>query len=67
VLRFVGNEDSMKVHTTSCDYADKIAPDSQGWFTELYDALSLGYEECGYCLTDDPLQQRARRGWRPTP
>jgi hypothetical protein len=47
-MRFVGNEDSIRVHHVSCDYADAIAPNNRVWFTELYDALSLGFEVCRY-------------------
>lgn len=47
--QFVGSVKSDKYHYPSCQWAQKIKPENEIWFTSSEDALARGYVSCGVC------------------
>ena len=47
---FIGNSYSMTVHADNCPAIWKMNPLNFEPFTECYDALSSGYQECELCM-----------------
>jgi competence protein ComEC len=46
---FVGSVKSNKYHNPSCQWAKKISPQNEIWFTGSADAQARGYVPCGVC------------------
>jgi competence protein ComEC len=46
---FVGSVKSNKYHYPSCQWAEKIKPSNEIWFTGSEDARAHGYVSCGVC------------------
>jgi competence protein ComEC len=46
---FVGSVKSNKYHYPSCQWAEKIKPSNEIWFTSSADAQAHGYVPCGVC------------------
>jgi beta-lactamase superfamily II metal-dependent hydrolase len=46
---FVGSVKSNKYHYPSCQWAEKIKPSNEIWFTGSADARAHGYVPCGVC------------------
>lgn len=46
---FVGSVKSNKYHYPSCQWAKKISPQNEIWFTSSADARAHGYVPCGVC------------------
>jgi len=46
---FVGSVKSNKYHYPSCQWAKKISPQNEIWFTSSADARAQGYVPCGVC------------------
>jgi hypothetical protein len=46
---FVGSVKSNKYHYPSCQWAEKIKPSNEIWFTGSEDARTHGYVSCGVC------------------
>ena len=55
MMRWIGNSQTMIVHESRCEYAESVSPWNMELFDSLHEALSAGYRECGYCLTDKPM------------
>ncbi len=49
VKKFVGSAKSNKYHYPNCQWARKISPQNEVWFTSSEDARSKGYVPCGVC------------------
>ncbi|AVX40772.1 Metal binding domain of Ada (plasmid) [Carboxydocella thermautotrophica] len=47
--QFVGSVKSNKYHYPTCEWALKIKPDNEIWFTDPKDAQSKGYVPCKVC------------------
>jgi competence protein ComEC len=47
--QFVGSVKSNKYHYPSCQWAKKISPQNEIWFTSSADAQARGYVPCGVC------------------
>jgi beta-lactamase superfamily II metal-dependent hydrolase len=48
-VAFVGSVKSNKYHYPSCQWAEKIKPSNEIWFTGSADARAHGYVPCGAC------------------
>jgi beta-lactamase superfamily II metal-dependent hydrolase len=46
---FVGSVKSNKYHNPNCQWAEKIKPSNEIWFTGSADARTHGYVSCGVC------------------
>lgn len=46
---FVGSVNSDKYHKPSCEWAKKILPANEVWFSSAQDAQSNGYQACKVC------------------
>jgi micrococcal nuclease len=46
---FVGSIKSNKYHYPSCEWAQKIKPENEIWFSSSADARSHGYVPCKVC------------------
>jgi hypothetical protein len=51
-LSFIGNNRSHELHVPSCKSAEKILPENQTPFMNVYDALDKGYNGCFECMNE---------------
>ena len=47
--KYVGSVDSDKYHKPSCQWAAKIKPENEIWFTSKEEAAKAGYQPCKTC------------------
>lgn len=47
--KYVGSVNSDKYHRSSCEWARKIKPNNEIWFSSAEDAHSQGYVACKVC------------------
>ncbi|MBU7005813.1 hypothetical protein Ga0451573_000720 [Peptococcaceae bacterium DYL19] len=47
--RYVGSKKSNKYHYQECQWAKKILPGNEIWFTDVNNARAYGYTPCGVC------------------
>lgn len=47
--KFVGSINSDKYHYPSCEWAKKIKPENQIWFSSPEEAKEAGYKPCKVC------------------
>jgi micrococcal nuclease len=46
---YVGSKNSDKYHYPDCEWAQKILPENQVWFSSANDAITQGYQPCKVC------------------
>ncbi len=47
--KYVGSKNSNIYHFPDCEWAQKISPANQIWFSSPQEALSIGYSPCKVC------------------
>ena len=60
-VTYVGNSESKKYHTPSCEYAKKISKANRVQFASASEAAKAGYTPCKVCLRGDK-QPSAKTG-----